>query len=113
MIQKRQCKSDQQTLRNMIFRNFSNLKFFKNAEYDFQTMVYLLAVKEFFKAKFVVFVYLDLKNKTEVKIELTEERIKLYKEKLIQVADKINTSEFLKTKKDSFCENCEYKIICY
>ena len=85
----------------------------KNAEYDFQTMVYLLAVKEFFKTNNVIFVYLDLRNKTEVKIELTEERVKEYNEKLTQIADKITSSEFSKNKKESFCENCEYKIICY
>ena len=38
----------------------------KNAKYDFQTMIYLLAVKEFFNTENVVFVYLDLKNKKEI-----------------------------------------------
>ena len=33
----------------------------KNAKYDFQTMIYLLAVRAFFKTDKVVFVYLDLK----------------------------------------------------
>ena len=34
----------------------------KNAKYDYQTMIYMLAVKEFFSTEDVVFVYLDLKN---------------------------------------------------
>lgn len=82
----------------------------KNAEYDYQTMIYMLAVKEFFKTDNVCFVYLDLKNKTEVKIELTKNLVDEYKERLSQVISKINSSEFLAKNKDC---NCEYQMICY
>ena len=82
----------------------------KNAEYDYQTMVYMLAVKEFFKTDNVCFVYLDLKNKTEVKIELTNNLVDEYTERLSQVISKINSSEFLA--KNTDC-NCEYQMICY
>ena len=82
----------------------------KNAEYDYQTMVYMLAVKEFFKTDNVCFVYLDLKNKTEVKIELTNNLVDEYTERLSQVISKINSSEFLAKNKDC---NCEYQMICY
>lgn len=82
----------------------------KNAKYDYQTMIYLLAVKAFYKTNNVIFVYLDLKNKTEVKIELTNDLIKEYSEKLESVAKKIATEDF--TAKRDNC-NCEYNIICY
>ena len=36
----------------------------KNAKYDFQTIIYILAVKEFFKTEKVTFVYIDLKNRS-------------------------------------------------
>ena len=45
----------------------------KNAKFDFQTIIYLFAVKYFFKTDNVTFVYLDLKNKEELLIELTPE----------------------------------------
>ncbi len=82
----------------------------KNAKYDYQTMIYLLAVSEFFKTNDVTFVYLDLKNKTEVPIKLTPDLATEYKHKLIEIAKKINEEEF--TKKSEDC-NCEYSIICY
>lgn len=82
----------------------------KNAQYDFQTMIYLLAVKTFFRTNNVVFVYLDLKNKTEEKIILTPELVNEYTEKLNSIIKKINSEEFSTNKKD--CK-CEYNIICY
>ena len=82
----------------------------KNAEYDFQTIVYMLAVKEFFNTDKICFVYLDLKNKTETKIELTENLINEYKNKLEQIIAKINSSDYLAKKNN--CK-CEYEMICY
>ena len=82
----------------------------KNAKYDFQTMIYLLAVRAFFKTDKVVFVYLDLKNKEELKIELTQELVQEYEAKLIDTVLKIKTEDFIKKMKDC---NCEYNIICY
>ena len=82
----------------------------KNAKYDFQTMIYLLAVRAFFKTENVVFVYLDLKNKTDVRIELTTSLVQEYEKKLLEMVKKINEDEFIKTKND--CK-CEYNIICY
>ena len=70
----------------------------------------MLAVKEFFKTDNVCFVYLDLKNKTEVKIELTNNLVDEYKKRLSQAISKINSSEFLAKNKDC---NCEYQMICY
>ena len=83
----------------------------KNSKYDFQTMIYLLCVKKFFKTDKVNFVYLDLKNKTEVKIELNEDLAKEYEQKLTDISDKIDKSEY--TAKPNSCNTCEYRIICY
>ena len=82
----------------------------KDAKYDYQTMIYLLAVSDFFKTEKVVFVYIDLKNKEEVKIELSTSLINEYKEFLTQTVEQIKNSEFNKKNKD--CD-CEYNIICY
>lgn len=95
----------------------------QNAVYDFQTMIYLLCVRAFFKTEKIAFVYLDLRNKKEVVIELTETLVKEYKELLHAITETIDRGEF--TPKG--CENqttsnlpaqkgspaCEYGIICY
>jgi len=86
----------------------------KNAKYDYQTMIYSLAVKEFFKTNNVNFVYIDLKNKTEVCIELTDDLIKEYETKLLDIADKIKTEDFVtKDNCNKTSADCEYGIICY
>ena len=82
----------------------------KNAKYDFQTMIYLLAVSAFFKTDKVSFVYIDLKNREEVKVELQAELVKEYENKLIDITLKINSEDFSKLQKE--CK-CEYNIICY
>ena len=82
----------------------------KNAKYDYQTMIYLLAVQKFFKTDDVTFVYLDLRNKKDFIIELTPELVKEYKEKLAKITEKIEHEDY--QKKQDFCP-CEYKIICY
>lgn len=83
----------------------------KNATYDFQTMIYLLAVASFYKTSNVTFIYLDLKNRSEVKIKLTEELATEYKKILLDTTRKIETKEYNK-KYNKDC-NCEYEIICY
>ena len=82
----------------------------KNAKYDFQTMIYLLAVRAFFKTDNVVFVYLDLKNKTDVRIELSPSLVQEYEKNLLEMVKKISEDEFVKTKNE--CK-CEYNVICY
>ena len=81
----------------------------KGAAYDFQTMIYLLCVRAFFKTENVCFVYLDLKNKSEVVVELTDGLVKEYESKLIEIANKIDKEEF----SPATCSNCEFDIICY
>lgn len=82
----------------------------KDSKYDFQTMIYLLAVRAYFQTENVTFVYLDLKNKDEVKIKLTKDLVREYETKLIDTVIKINTEDFSRKRKD--CK-CEYNIICY
>ena len=83
----------------------------KNATYDFQTMIYLLGVNKFYQTQNVTFVYLDLRNKTEVKIELTPGLIAEYEIKLTKISNKIEKCEYSASKKD--CKYCEYGKICY
>lgn len=82
----------------------------KSATYDYQTMIYLLAVSEFYKTDNIEFVYIDLKNKNEVCIEFNSDLKKEYREKLISISNKINTIEA--TIKKENC-HCEYDKICY
>lgn len=82
----------------------------KNAKYDFQTMIYLLAVSEFFKTDKITFVYLDLKNREDVQTEFSEELREEYLAKLNSVVEKIESEDFRKIKDE--CK-CEYKKICY
>ena len=87
----------------------------KNAKYDYQTMIYMLCVHEFFKTDNVTFVYIDLKHKEEVMIPLLTEMISEYKNKLQLISDKIEAYEY--TQKKPSCingnSNCEFSIICY
>ena len=87
----------------------------KNAKYDFQTMIYILCVKEFFKTNNITFVYIDLKHKEEVVIEYSSDLEKEYTGKLLEISNKIDSYESAPKKLD--CVNdkysCEYEIICY
>ena len=82
----------------------------KNPKYDFQTIIYLLAVKEFFKTENVTFVYLDLKTRDELKITLTPELEAEYRDKLIRTSAKIASGECPGNTSDC---RCEYSLICY
>ena len=82
----------------------------QNAKYDFQTMIYLLAVKEAFSTNDIIFVYLDLRNREEVKIEFDAGLNEEYRTKLSSIADKINLHEQSTKKNDC---HCEYEKICY
>lgn len=83
----------------------------EDAKYDFQTMIYLLSARAFFKTDNISFVYLDLKNKSEVKIDLTEDLALEYENKLKEVSQNLNKSGFKPSQKG--CKGCEYKVICY
>ena len=82
----------------------------KNPKYDYQTIIYTMAVKAFYKTEDVHFIYLDLKNKKDIEIEYTKQEDNECKEKLISTAKKIYSLEH--TAKKNKC-SCEYSIICY
>ena len=73
-------------------------------------MIYILAVRAFFKTEKVNFVYIDLKNKDEVKISCTPELAQEYEMRLLQTLEQINTEEVPNKKKD--CK-CEYSCVCF
>ncbi len=82
----------------------------KGAKYDFQTIIYILAVKEFFNTNNIIFTYIDLRNREEVVIKFSPELEEEYKNKLILTAEKINHEEIPARKQD--CK-CEYSLVCY
>lgn len=82
----------------------------QNPKYDFQTIIYMLAVKEFFKTENVRFIYLDLKNKEEVQIILDANLEQEYRKKLLNTVGNMNTENIPSKKQD--CK-CEYSLICY
>ena len=82
----------------------------KNAEYDFQTIIYILAVKEFFHTDKITFVYLDLRSRKNVEIKYTSELEQKYKDCLLKIATKIDSYETFSKKQN--CK-CEYSRICY
>ena len=90
----------------------------KNPKYDFQTMIYTLCVKEFFKTNDVTFVYIDLRHKEEVVLPFKQELEQDFRKRLIDISNKIDSFES-GVKKQECKENtdsiypCEYSIICY
>lgn len=82
----------------------------KNSKYDYQTMIYILAVSSFFNTENVFFVYLDLKNKEESVIRFLPDMKHEYEKILTETVKKIETYHF--STKNSNCK-CEYSKICY
>ncbi|MBQ7126632.1 PD-(D/E)XK nuclease family protein [bacterium] len=82
----------------------------KEAKYDFQTIIYLLAVKKYFKTNNIEFVYLDLKRQTNTCICFDEKLELEYEKRLIDIANRINTENYVKNLQ--ICP-CEYKILCF
>ena len=82
----------------------------KDPEYDYQTMVYPLAVKKLYAdAESITFVYIDLKQNKNHIIKLTPELQGKYTDKITKICRTIKESKnFEKTD----CKNCEYTKIC-
>ena len=76
----------------------------KNAKFDYQTMIYLLAVSKFFKTDKVKFIYIDLKNKEELAVEYSPELGEEYQKRLVNAAAKINSDEIPPKKTECKCE---------
>lgn len=90
----------------------------KNAEQDFQTIVYLLAADKFLNKKggynSLKFVYLGLKENKEKEIILTLELKKQYEETIIETCKKIDLAVFSEafSQNKARCQNCEYSKFC-
>lgn len=82
----------------------------QNPKEDFQTIIYALAVKSFYKTDDVVFVYMDLKNKNDIQIVYTTQDYEKIREKLLSTAGKIEQLDNPSKKQDC---RCEYSKICY
>ena len=90
-----------------------------DVKYDYQTIVYLLAVSIYFKTNNVKFVYIDLKKRENVEILLTQDLKAEYKNKLSEIAKSINENLYnpicnsynkIEHKK---CLSCEFNKVCY
>lgn len=90
----------------------------KNPEYDYQTMVYLLCLNSFVKsAKLDIpihFVYIDLKNNTNCKIDFDNEKLNNYTKEITNICEKISNFQTTETEisKSNTCDFCEYKKFC-
>lgn len=86
----------------------------KNPEFDYQTMIYLLcADKKIKNYDSLSFVYLDLKNNSEYKIQFADELKAMYQEKLLKMLKQLDLTTNYKQKmlQDNKC-NCDYCKIC-
>lgn len=86
----------------------------KNPEFDYQTMIYLLcADKKIKNYDSLSFVYLDLKNNSEYKIQFADELKAMYQEKLLKILKQLDLTTNYKQKmlQDNKC-NCDYCKIC-
>ncbi len=80
--------------------------------FDEQTMVYLILCDNFIKEyNSLSFVYLDLKNNREIKIEFSPELKEKYLDKLKSALDEINSFNPDKQEKKENCQ-CEYEKLC-
>lgn len=83
-----------------------------NPENDYQTMIYLLCLSSFIKDyEQISFIYIDLKNNINHKIEYDKSTESYYINKLINVCTKIEQSKSFQCYKTS-CKFCEYNKIC-
>jgi len=85
----------------------------KNAETDFQTMIYLLACdKKLQKYKTLNFVYLDLRNNKTELIKLTNELKENYINILTETHSKTTKNNWKKLTETMKCNSCEYNKVC-
>lgn len=85
----------------------------KNPEYDYQTMVYLLALDKFLKGNYssLSFVYINLKEKKNHVIKFTPQLRLEYENRIIDICTKINDDNTFNVDTNS-CSRCEYAKIC-
>lgn len=84
----------------------------QNPEYDYQTMIYLLAVSEFLQNyDKLTFIYIDLKNNINHKIEFNEDLKNKYVDEIAKICAKISTEKNFTENREK-CEFCEYNKFC-
>ena len=85
----------------------------KNPEYDYQTMVYLLALDKFLKGKYssLPFVYINLKDKQNHVIQFNQTLKAEYEKRIIDICTQINNDTIYQVNANS-CARCEYGKIC-
>ena len=85
----------------------------KNPEYDYQTMVYLLALDRFLKGKYssLSFVYINLKDKQNHVIQFTPTLKSEYEKRIIDICTQIKNDTIYQINANS-CSRCEYEKIC-
>lgn len=84
----------------------------QNPENDYQTMIYLLSAAKFLKTfDSLTFIYIDLKNNLNHKIEFTKEREKIYTEDLIKICTQITSAQNFPSN-PAGCKFCEYGKFC-
>ena len=84
----------------------------KNPQYDYQTMVYLLCLDKLLeKYESLSFIYINLKENKNYKINFNEELKQKYKIQLEQICSKITSNSLYKQDLTN-CQHCEYKNIC-
>ena len=81
-------------------------------KYDPQTMIYLLLCESLYKDyNSINFVYIDVKNKKEVIINLTDELKSEYEKKLLEICNKMHNIKPTILKPSQACK-CEYSKAC-
>ena len=85
----------------------------KNPEYDYQTMVYLLALDRFLKGKYssLSFVYINLKDKQNHVIQFTPTLKSEYEKRIIDICTQIKNDTIYQINANS-CSRCEYEKVC-
>ena len=84
----------------------------QNPEFDYQTMVYLLAAKKYLTdCKELSFVYIDLKNNSNYKIDLTKELEEKYTAELKKICTEITNTKHFHSNEQK-CLYCEYNKLC-
>lgn len=84
----------------------------KNAQYDFQTMVYLMCMDKYLKNySELSFVYIDLKNDKNEVIKFNREKESEYETKIVEACQTIEKDTLYKCNPQN-CNFCEYSKIC-
>ena len=83
-----------------------------NAEFDFQTMVYLLCANRYIKNyRTLSFVYINLKDKNNYIIPFNQEVEGIYRQEIISTCKTISCDKTFLCNYEK-CKNCEYYQLC-